>query len=644
MLEFKCINYNKVLLKPVSGDVIVALNNNTTTINCASFRSFSFIPPVAFVLKALVMLSLLLMLAACGDDDNDPQTLQLTDDSYTAIGNTPLEVGVTPAGTIALMVSGSVLDNDSTTTANAITVSGVTPGSGAVTINADGTFYYVPVAGQLGSDSFSYEASDGSNTLTATVTIIFNERVWYVDNTAGGSLGTAVSPFSTLIAAQNAVAAGDTLYITGDATVTGRDQGLTLTQPGIRVIGSGIPLVVDGKNLATAGTVPVITHTSGDALSLNNAANSYVAGLTIDSSGGDGIAIHNSQAVVLDGISILNSGESAIEGDGAMIGLTLNNVIINGVDLADATASDDAIFLHPTSNVALNMQGGEIRGVPGNLGDGITLLNPDKNSVVDMVLTVQGVNIDNVNQDAIKVDNENGQLDLLIGGPSAADGNLLTTIGFRGIAIMTDGDPSQSRINSIVVENNVLTSVHEGIQFRGIDDNTQLTVSNNSVTSNAVAVVSSAIDLQHDAGIHSEARINNNILNGNAASTLSALRVRLFDGAELNMTARDNSLDQFNTGFRFAVRDLTAANATALNTTVTDNVLQNITTPNLAMRAGNYHGTSQTCLDLRGNSLVANYNIEAFSGVFDLALGSQPVILTSGFINDTPSGCPQPVF
>jgi len=594
------------------------------------------------------------MLTACKHDEDEdggepappptPQTLQLTDDSYIAIGNTPLEVGITPAGTIAVMVSGSVLDNDSTTTNNTLTVNGVTPGSGAVTINPDGTFYYLPAPGQLGTDSFTYEATDGSNTLTATVTITFNERVWYVDNTAGGSLGTAVSPFSTLIDAQNAVATGDTLYITGDATVTGRDQGLTLTQPGIRVIGSGIPLIVDSKNLVSAGTVPVITHASGDALTLNNAANSYIAGLTIDGSSSDGIKIHNSLGVVLEGISILNSGESAIEGDGATIGLTLNNVMIDGVDLADPTVSDDAIFLRPTSSVALNMQGGEIRGVPGNLGDGIVLLNTDSSTAVDMLLTVQGVNIDNINQDAIKVDNENGRLDLLIGGSSAADGNLLTDIGFRGIVIMTDGDPSQSRINSIVVENNVITSVHEGIQFRGIDDTSQLTVSNNSATSAAVAVTSSVIDLQHDNSLNSESRINANMLNGNAASTLSGLRVRLFDGARLNMEARNNSLDQLNTGLRFAVRDLTGTNTTTLNTTVTDNVLQNIAFPNLAMRASNYHSSSETCLDLNGNSPVAAYNIEAFAGVFDLALGSQLVNIAPGFINNNPSGCQLPVF
>jgi len=606
---------------------------------------FSFIPSVAFMFKTLVMLSLLLMLTACiHDDDDSPQTLQLNDDSYTAIGNTPLEVGVTPAGTIAVMVSGSVLDNDSTTTNNTLTVNGVTPGIGAVIINPDGTFYYLPAPGQLGTDSFAYEATDGSNTLTATVTITFNERVWYVDNTAGGSLGTAVSPFSTLIDAQNAVETGDTLYITGDTTVTGRDQGLTLTRSDIRVIGSGIPLVVDGKNLAAAGTVPVITHASGDALSLSVADNSYVAGLTIDGSGGDGVSFHNSLGVVFEDISIINSGESAIEGYGETVELTLNNVIIDQVDLADATVSDDAIFLHPTASATLNMQGGVISGVPGNLGDGIVLLNADSSSAVDMLLTVRGVQIANIGQDAIKVDNENGQLDLLIGGTSAIDGNLLTGIGFRGIVIMTDGDPSQSRINSIVVENNVITSVHEGIQFRGIDDSSQLTVSNNSITSAALAVVSSVIDLQHDDSANSEARINANTLNGNAASTLSGLRVRLFDGARLNMEARNNSLDQFNTGFRFAVRDLTGTNnTTTLNTTVTDNVLQNIAFPNLAMRASNYHSSSEACLDLNGNSAVADYNIEAFAGVFDLALGSQLVNVTTGVINNNPSGCQLPV-
>lgn len=612
----------------------------------------------ASLLKIFFILGFVVALSACVHDDEDggdpeptptptptPQTLQLTDDSYIAIGNTPLEVGVTPAGTIAVMVSGSVLDNDSTTSANAMQVTSVTPGSGAVTINPDGTFYYEPQLGFLGGDSFDYEVSDGVNTATATVTVTINQRVWYVDNTAGGSLGTANSPFLALIDAQNVVVTGDTIYITGDTTTKGRDQGLTLTQPGIRVVGSGVALIEDSITLAPAGTVPVITHATDDVLSLNSAANSYVAGLTIDGSGGDGVAIHDSLGIVLEDISIINSGESAIEGDGATLGLTLNNVIIDQVDQTDATVSDDAIFLHPTSSAILDMQGGMISGVPGNLGDGIVLLNDDKNSVVDMLLTVQGVQIANIGQDAIKVDNENGQLDLLIGGMSAADGNLLSDIGFRGVVLMTDGDPSLLRSNRIVVENNTITSVHEGIQFRGIDDTSQLTVSNNSITSAAVAVVSSVIDLQHDDSVNSEARINANTLNGNAASTLSGLRVRLFDGARVNMEARNNSLDQLNTGFRFAVRDLTGTNSTTtLNTTVTDNALQNIAFPNLAMRASNYHSSSEACLDLNGNSPVADYNIEAFAGVFDLALGSQAVNVTTGFINNNPSGCQLPAF
>ncbi len=619
--------------------------------NC---QSFSCIPSATSVLKTLLILSLLAALVGCKHDDDNgtqpqpqpqpqPQTLQLNDDSYSAIGNTPLEVGVTPAGTIAVMVAGSVLDNDTTTT-NAMTVSGVTQGTGAVTINPDGTFYYLPAPGQLGSDSFTYEATDGSNTLTATVTITLNERVWYVDNTAGGSLGTAVSPFSTLIDAQNAAATGDTLYVTGDTSVIGRDQGLTLTQPGIRVTGSGVPLVVDGINLAPAGTVPVITHAAGDVLDISNAANSYVAGLTIDGSGGDGVAIHNSLGVVLEDVSIINSGESAIEGNGATLGLTLNNVIIDQVDLVDSTISDDAIFLYPGVSATLNMQGGMISGVPGNLGDGIVLLNADSTAAVDMSLTVQGVQIANVSQDAIKVDNENGQLDLLIGGGAVAEGNLLSDIGFRGVVIMTDGDPSLLRSNSIVVGNNSITSTHEGIQFRGIDDNTRLTVSDNTITSSAVGVISSTIDLQSDNGATSEARINANTLNGNSVSTLTGLRVRQFDGALFSMEVRNNTLDDFNTGFRFAVRDLTGVNNTRLNTTVTDNVLQNIANPELAMQASNYHDTSQTCLDLRGNSQVADYVVEAFFGTFDLTLASQSTVLAAGVINDTPTDCQLPIF
>src|SRR5262249_43973384 len=70
-------------------------------------------------------------------------------------------------------VSGNVLTNDTDVdgdTLSATLVSG--PAHGALTLNADGTFTYTPIANYNGPDSFTYKANDGSaDSNVATVSI-----------------------------------------------------------------------------------------------------------------------------------------------------------------------------------------------------------------------------------------------------------------------------------------------------------------------------------------------------------------------------------------------------------------------------------------------------------------------------------------
>ncbi len=68
-----------------------------------------------------------------------------------------------------------VLANDSDVDGNALTASLVSgPTHGTLTLNANGSFQYAPAAGYVGTDSFSYTASDGLTTSQATVTITVN--------------------------------------------------------------------------------------------------------------------------------------------------------------------------------------------------------------------------------------------------------------------------------------------------------------------------------------------------------------------------------------------------------------------------------------------------------------------------------------
>jgi Big-like domain-containing protein len=86
-------------------------------------------------------------------------------DIYTTSFNKPLTVAAP-----------GLLANDTDIDGNPITVdvaSVSAPAHGTVTVLADGSFVYTPTAGFKGTDSFTYQANDGTadSTTTATVTI-----------------------------------------------------------------------------------------------------------------------------------------------------------------------------------------------------------------------------------------------------------------------------------------------------------------------------------------------------------------------------------------------------------------------------------------------------------------------------------------
>ncbi|MBD1938670.1 cadherin-like domain-containing protein [Microcoleus sp. FACHB-68] len=87
-------------------------------------------------------------------------------DSYIATEDTPLTV----------TLANSVLTNDTDAENNSLTAPLVTnPNNGTVVFNANGTFTYTPNANFAGTDSFTYQASDGTaNSNIATITLTVN--------------------------------------------------------------------------------------------------------------------------------------------------------------------------------------------------------------------------------------------------------------------------------------------------------------------------------------------------------------------------------------------------------------------------------------------------------------------------------------
>lgn len=86
------------------------------------------------------------------------------DDAYEVQADTTLTVG-----------EGGILANDSDADGDALAANIIdAPTNGLVTLNADGSFSYVPLAGFSGTDTFTYQATDGadvSNTATVTINV-----------------------------------------------------------------------------------------------------------------------------------------------------------------------------------------------------------------------------------------------------------------------------------------------------------------------------------------------------------------------------------------------------------------------------------------------------------------------------------------
>ena len=593
-----------------------------------------------------MMLLFAFSIMACGGRGGNDAPI-VNSDNYTTVGNTLLEVGVTPGEDIAVKLTGSVLDNDTDNDGpDALSISSVgTPTlGGTVTMNANGSFSYTPPAGISAlTDSFTYHVSDGDKTATGTVNINIIERVWYVDNRSSGGTGTSDDAFGTLVDAQSVLQSGDTLYVaSGDGSTTGLDTGLEISVPNISLIGEGVVLEVAGITLAPVGVRPVIGNLTGDGLTLSGASFTLITGLDIADTLGDGLVVVNSSSVFLTALSISRSGESAIQGGGENVGLVLSDVVIEDVDVTDPSTSDDAIFIDATVNSSLVMSGGSVSGVPGSLGDGIEFENITA-APVSMNIDIRGVGFSDIAQDGIKLDNDHGVMAVQIGGAGLSEFNSFD-VGFRGIQIQTGDDPTLNRTNTIMIQNNIITSADEGIQLRSITDNVELSILDNVLDRAVGGSSKDLIDLQAEFNANAQARVNRNVINNlSGAAGSDGIKVRVFDGASLSMEALGNTIDGPLEGFDFDVIDGTST-TTSLNATVLNNTLSNIV--NVALNARNANGTSSTCLDLVGNSAEKNYELDALVGNLALTIGSQATVFNpgGGFIDSSPLSCPLPVF
>lgn len=297
-------------------------------------------------------------------NNNTPPVAQ--PDTFQAIGNVTVPVAAP-----------GVLANDTDADGDALSVVPATvptTSGGTVTLAADGSFTYRGAAGFTGSDSFTYTATDGADSVSTTVTMTSAYRVWYVDN-AGAAPGDGrdASPFTTLKAAEAASATGETLFLrAGNGTSAGYDEGIIL-KSGQALTGQGIPASVtatlNGQTvvLLAAGAAPTVTRASGTTVQLST--NNVIQGFDVGSSAGAGIGGTGFGTLTVAAVSVAANGGPALD-------LSSGDVAGSFGALSSTTSTGAGIHLlgvggsFSAAGGTINVSGGATAGVDVTGGDG----------------------------------------------------------------------------------------------------------------------------------------------------------------------------------------------------------------------------------------------------------------------------------
>ena len=420
---------------------------------------------------------------------NDPPTA--VDDSYSGvIGNTTAAVGTTPTGPVVTLTGNVLSANDTDPDDVTHTASFVSASPGAdVTVNADGSFVYVPPAGLTSTtDSFTYRITDGGGLFNdATVQVAIGaDIVWYVNASAvAGGDGRSTEPFDTLSPLRGASdhdAAGAVLFLYAGTY----DGGLPL-EADQDLVGEAAGLIVDGHALVPAtGTTPSITNASGDGVGLADGVS--IRGIAVDGSSGDGIAGDNAGGVVIDDVTVSDNGRHGIHLTGTgvgSIGLTLTDATVadnagtgllvrgSGATTSDVSATDstfdgNGVGVNLVANLADDLTF-KVAGstVMNSLGNAIQVITPAPPFGTADAEVIRGTIRDNIiggstagsgSRDLIGVAIDiNGDADAVI----AVTGNAISHTDQQGIFVQArldnDGDAAVGRLDLTLRDNTVAT-------------------------------------------------------------------------------------------------------------------------------------------------------------------------------------------
>ncbi|MFN7562530.1 MAG: beta strand repeat-containing protein, partial [Prosthecobacter sp.] len=307
------------------------------------------------------------------------------DNVYSTIVNTQVAAGSPTVLSGPLVTSAvKVTDNDrefltDTYTISVFDANSANGGSVAMVTSGPnmGSFTYVPPAGFVGSDSFTYTLRDdgtdstagNADDLTGIGTVVINvieadtvasgtQKVWYIDSSYAGANGTengtSARPFNALSDVTGATGpdvAGDTLFVAFDTPYTG---GITLLNDQT-LWGEGAALVLNGITLVALNDNPVITNAVGAGITL--ATNNTIRGM----------AVGNTSTVDILGTAVgnLTISDTICNGTGGIITVSTSGVLNVAIAEASTSSAASGISLTGCSGTFTAGAVGSISGVTG---------------------------------------------------------------------------------------------------------------------------------------------------------------------------------------------------------------------------------------------------------------------------------------
>ena len=317
------------------------------------------------------------------NDVNDPP-VAVADSYGNAVGNTLAVLGTSGSGP-HIVLTGNVITNNDTDedttlphTISAVAETVASTGGGSATINADGSFTFLPGAGDKNQvDTFTYHITDGALQSAGTVSVtIANVLVWYVNASVGAGDGRSSSPFNTLASLNGAGGAGDS-DTTGDIIFlySGTYGGGLPLEASQKLTGQPHGLVVNPGSgnvtlVAAGGTNPTIGNSGGAGIGLANGVE--VQRVNVNGTSGAGVT----------GTSITNA---TIGGNTSIGGTTGNAFELSGAASGTIDVGSTISAATARSVSVQNRTGGSVN-LTGNVtdtGQGV-FLNSNTGATIDL--------------------------------------------------------------------------------------------------------------------------------------------------------------------------------------------------------------------------------------------------------------------